>query len=356
MQVKTLLFLSLFLLSANHAIGRTVIDQRNIAVELPDNVTRVVTITIPMASMIITLDESTEKLVAVNRSSHIDFMEGFLSHIYPEVVNIPYDIAGDGFVPNVENLARLNPDVVIQWGDRGDAIIKPLQNAGFPVVTTLYGDTRYVADWMKMLGHVIGKPERGEHLANWFTQQYAQLEQQAKTFPADKKPGVIYLSGYSSGFSVAGKGSNHQGDIELAGGRNLAENLPQSSPVNLEQVILWNPDVILLNNFEPGLTPEKLYNDTRLQHIPAIINKRVYLYPRGGYRWDPPSQESILSLKWLSLILHPQTDSGDFRQQIKDSYNLLYHYQLNDSEIDGILRLKENSADTGYLMLFGQKK
>lgn len=351
----TTLFTGLFLLTSVAAWGRTVIDQRNIVVEIPDHVSRVVTITIPMASMIITLDESSEKLVAINRSSHIDFKEGFLSHIYPEVVNIPYDIASDGFVPNVENLARLHPDVIIQWGDHGDTIIKPLKNAGFPVITTLYGETRYVADWMKILGNVIGKPQRGNDLANWFNQQYDHLEKQSQQFANNKKPGVLHLSSYNTGFSVAGKGSHHQGDITLAGGRNLAEDLSASSPVNLEQLILWNPDVILLNNFEKGLTPEKLYHDARLQNLSAIVNKRIYIYPRGGYRWDPPSQESILSLEWLSLVLHPEINKGNFRQKIKDTYKLLYNYIPNDNDIDSILRLKENSDAPGYCALFCKK-
>lgn len=350
--VISMLFAVCLLLTSSTVCGRTVIDQRKLAVEIPEQVNRVVTITIPMASMIITLDESSDKLVAVNRSSHIDFTEGFLSHIYPEVVNIPYDIASDGFVPNVENLARLQPDVVIQWGDRGDAIIRPVENAGFPVVTMLYGETRYVADWMRILGEVIGKPQRGNDLADWFHQQYQQLQQQSQHFSSDDRPGVIFLSSYNNGFAVAGKANNHHGDIILAGGRNLAQALPASSPVNLEQLILWNPDVILLNNFEKDLTPARLYNDARLKNLSAIVNKRVYLYPRGGYRWDPPSQESILSLQWLSLVLHPQRNSGNFRQNIKDTYKLLYNYIPDDHDIDGILRLTENGTSAGYCQLF----
>lgn len=334
---------------------KMVLDQNNIPVQVPDKVSRVVTIPIPMASMLITIDGGSERLVAVNRSSHNDFVEGFLSTIYPEIVNIPYDIAGEGFVPSVETLALLHPDAVIQWGDRGDAIVKPIKDAGFPVLTMIYGKTSYVADWMRMVGNLLDKSVRGNELADWFESNYRKLENSTKEIQQKSRPKVVYLYRYSSGLMVAGKGSSYQGDIDISGGHNVAENLPGFAPVNVEQLLIWNPDVILLNNFEGNLTPQMLYQDTRLKNLSAVINKKIYVYPRGGFRWDPPSQESILSLTWLSLLLNDKFAVGDFRDQMKKTYQLLYNYNLNDSQIDKILRIKDNEMSVNYCKLFCRK-
>lgn len=356
MKLNTAIAMVFILLSIN-VQARTVVDQNHIQVTIPDTVSRIVTIPIPMASMIMTIDEGSQRVVAVNRSSHNDFTEGFLAEIYPQVVKIPYDIASDGFVPNVETLVKLHPDVVIQWGDRGDAIVKPIKDAGLPVLTTIYGETRYVSDWMRMAGNLLNKSTRGNQLADWFDDNYQSLLNNTKDIAENNKPKVIYLYRYTSGLVVAGKGSSYQGDITLAGGINLAGELSGFAPVNIEQLLIWNPDIILLNNFEGNLTPEILYQDNRLRHLSAIKNKQVYVYPRGGFRWDPPSQESILSLTWLSLLFHPQQyhaqqKNSDFRQQMKQTYQLLYNYKLTDEQIDRILRIKDNMDSVNYCKLF----
>lgn len=332
--------------------AQTIVDQNNISVEIPKDISRIITIPIPMASMVVTIDGGSQRLVAVNRSSHDDFVQGFLSKIYPEVVNIPYDIASDGFVPNVETLAKLHPDVVFQWGDRGDAIVKPIKDIGLPVLTMVYGETRYVSDWMEMTGNVLNKPARAKQLADWFVSNYAAIQDNTKNIPDTSRPNVVYLYRYTSGFVVAGKSTSYQGDIDIAGGKNVAGNLSGFAPVNIEQLLIWNPDIILLNNFEGDLTPQMVYQDARLQHLSAVVNKKVYVYPRGGFRWDPPSQESILSLHWLSLLFHPQQTHHDFRQKMRETYELLYNYQLNDNQIDSILRKHDNENSTNYCKLF----
>lgn len=353
--------LSLFLcLVSLYSYGKTVVDQKNIPVQIPDHVSRVVSIPIPMASMIITIDQGTQRLAGINRASHNDFTEGFLPNIYPGVANIPYDIAGDGFAPNVETLMNLHPDVVIQWGDMGNQIIKPIQDTGLPVVTTIYGETRYVTDWMRIIGEVLGKTRRANQLADWFNTGYENIK--LKNHQSDQqKPRVIYLSRYATGLVVAGQHNSFQGDIEITGGINAASELHGISPVNVEQLILWDPQIILLSTFEADLTPKKLYADPRLQNLAAIKNKRVYSYPRGGFRWDPPSQESILTLNWMSLLFHPQQANAqqmaqDFRLQMKQTYQLLYDYSLNETETDHILRISDNKDSASYCELFCLKQ
>lgn len=338
--------------------AKTVLDQKNRTVQIPDQVSRVVSIPIPMASMIITIDQSSKRLVGINRASHNDFIMGFLPTIYPEVATIPYDIAADGFVPNVETLANLHPDVVLQWNDKGDHIIKPLIDAGLPVVTTIYGKTEYVSDWMRIIGAVLGKEQRAEKLINWFNQQHEEVKQKNQHFTEKEKPTVLYISRFQSGIVVAGRNNSYQGDIEVAGGINAAAEISGITPVTVEQLLLWNPQIILLSTFEANLTPELLYRDAKLQSLSAVKNKRVYIYPRGGFRWDPPSQESTLALNWLSLLFHPQSSASQqhstvsFRQKIQQAYELLYDYQINDDEIDTILGIDVNRQSASYCDLF----
>ena len=79
--------------------------------------------------------------------------------------------------------------------------------------------------------------------------------------------------------------------------------------LDVEQVLRWDPEVILLGNFDPAM-PQDIYSDPVWQNISAVRSRRVYKVPLGGYRWDPPGQESPLMWHWLSDIAFPQTRPG----------------------------------------------
>jgi iron complex transport system substrate-binding protein len=143
------------------------------------------------------------------------------------------------------------------------------------------------------------------------------------------------------------------GDIRRSGGRNVASEIPGFAPSSIEQLLVWNPDVILLNNFEPGLSPAELLEDPRLQSLSAVRQRRVYLFPHGGFRWDPPSQETPLALDWLFSLMHPEHAEPGLRQRIADAYRLLYGYQVSATDLDDLLQMDVNVESTHYRELFG---
>jgi iron complex transport system substrate-binding protein len=136
----------------------------------------------------------------------------------------------------------------------------------------------------------------------------------------------------------------------LAGGANPAADAGSGwLTVDQEQVMAWDPDVILLNGFESDLSPQDVYDHPVLSNLTAAAERRVYQMPLGGYRWDPPNQESPLTWMWLAEILHPDLDPNwTLRSEIIDAYEMLYGATLTQSQIDGILRVTANSDSAGY--------
>ncbi|MGO7165380.1 hypothetical protein ACCS78_41040, partial [Rhizobium johnstonii] len=65
-----------------------------------------------------------------------------------------------------------------------------------------------------------------------------------------------------------------------------------------------------LNAFEAKLNVDWVYNDPILSLTNAAKSKRVYKMPLGGYRWDPPSQESPLSWMWTANLLLVHRDGA----------------------------------------------
>ncbi|MDR2679073.1 MAG: ABC transporter substrate-binding protein [Zoogloeaceae bacterium] len=335
----------------------TLTDQRGKPLALARPATRIIAIPIPLASLLMAVDGGTARIAGMNAAARSDLSDGLLGRMFPQARMIPTEIAGDDFVPNVEALAAARPDLVLQWGDRGEAIIAPMQQLDIPVLGLVYGDSLLAADWLRLTGKAIGKAERGEKLARWFETSVAQLARMAATIPDREKPRVLYLMRARTGLTVAGKGSSMDSDIRRMGGRNPAAAETAFAQISVEQLLAWNPDVLLLNNFEGGLGPEELYRDSRLRGLKAVAERRVYGYPRGGFRWDPPSQETPLSQAWLFQVLHPEREkmAGDLRAQLVEAYRELYGYALTPSEVDEVLRLKDNGGSLHYRALFAAR-
>ena len=99
-------------------------------------------------------------------------------------------------------------------------------------------------------------------------------------------------------------------NITLAGGINVAQELPGWHPkVEKEQLLAWNPDVIMLVNGplkEKSLTVDDVLADPMLQELNAVKNKRVY--ESGSYYiyWMHPTVAACLGVLQMSKAMYPE--------------------------------------------------
>jgi iron complex transport system substrate-binding protein len=312
---------------------------------------RVVTIPMPSASTFIAVDGSAQRLVGMHPSSKRAIDEGLLGRMFPQARAIDASVAGvgsDGFMPNVETLALLDPDVVVQWGDRGDDIVGPLRNAGLRTALLRYGTEPLARGNLTLMADIAGKPERATALIAWRDATIADIEKNARDIPDGRRLGVLYLQRAASGLAAAGANGYSDFYIRLVGGRNVAAGLAGAPSINAEQIAQWDPDVILLNGFEEKLAPSRIYDDEILSATRAARERRVYKMPIGGYRWDPPSQESPLTWMWLADLLYPDVFRYDLRAEIARAYRLLYGQTPSPADMDEVLRMKVNGDARFY--------
>ena len=345
--------LSVGLISAVPSIAQSPIsftDQKKKTIKLNKPVTRVVTIPIPAASMFMAVDGGTKRLVGMHHLSKTAIKGNILQKFFPDALNITSNIVGKGFtfIPNVEELLSLNPDIVFQWSHLGDDIIKPIENAGMKVASIRIGKEAFTIKWLQMMGAMLGKSEKTDAMIKWRHDTRAMLAKHTSGIPEDKRPRVLYFMNYLSKLRVAGGKSYNNFYINLAGGKNSAGGLGMIAVVSAEQIIAWNPEVILLNGFERKLSPKDVYNNPLLADVSAVKNKRVYKMPLGGYRWDPPNQESPLTWLWLSMVLHPEKFSWPLRKVMDEKYRFIYGQGLSDGDIDAILKMKMNGTAANY--------
>ncbi|MHA7878979.1 MAG: ABC transporter substrate-binding protein [Saccharospirillum sp.] len=323
-------------------------DQYGRTVELDKPAERIVTIPIPAASMAVAVDGNDERLAGMHPLSKTALVDGILGDFFPGTRDIPSDIVGQGFAPNIEALLTVNPDLVFQWGHQGQDIVAPLEALEVPLVLMRYGSEEDAVDWLNLMGALTGNPEKADQLVTWRTDTLADVRAATADIPESDKPRVLYFLRFNSELRVAGAGTYNDFYIDLAGGINPAAEQNGWLTVDPEQVLAWDPDVILLNGFEDDLSPADVFNNSLYSNVSAVREQRVYQLPLGGYRWDPPNQESPLTWKWVAMNLHPDTLDWPLREDIASAYAWIYGQTPTAQQIDGILRLEAHDQSADY--------
>jgi len=326
----------------------SVTDQRGNTVELGGPAERVVTFPMPAAALFASVDGSAERLEAIHPMSAKAIEDGILGTIYPEAGDLYTDITKGGvFNPNVETVLTLNPDLVFQWAGRGDDLLAPLDNAGLNVLGLTYGDQEKTEVWIRTIAAVVGEPERGDMIVSLHHDAMADITARVADIPEADRVSVVYMLRAEKSLEVRGEGSYNHFYMDMVGGVNPAKDAGSRVRVNPEQMLAWNPDVILLGNFDAAV-PEDFYTNPLFAELDAVKERRVYKVPLGGYRWDPPSQESPLMWKWLAAVLYPDAMPDDIRGEIASFYAAVYGYDVSDAEIDAILQMDLNGGNAGY--------
>ncbi len=349
--VGTMIAMSLFGAAAACAQAITLVDQNRRSIVLANPAERVVTIPWPFAAMLMTVDGGSRRLAGMNPGSMTAIEEGILKKIFPAALHIRTDVVGDVFMPNVETLLEAEPDLVLQWGGRGRELVEPITRVGIPVATlnsSKDGNIENMYVHLRLMGKALERDGKVDEMIRWSNGILAELRRRTGSNAQRDKPRVIYFFSFLSGMQVAGKNTNHDFDIRTAGGKNAAAGLTDFKLVNVEQILLWDPEVILLNNFEAWLGPQDVYSNPLFASASAVKHGRVYKMPLGGYRWGPSSHESPLNWKWLAMILHPRRFNFPLRHQITEAYGMIYGYTPTADDLDQVLRIDANGQSAHY--------
>lgn len=309
---------------------------------------RIVALPLPSGPTLVAASRSADRLAAVHPTARDIMLAGPLGRLFPDLQATDGAVlqsGGGAFMPNVEALAVLNPDLVVQRGELGSAIVEPLEQAGLTTLLVAYGTEEMARRNIALLSAAVGEAARGEALIAWREETAQAIAAALRKGPeSGPAPGVLFLSRAAGGFSTTGGGTPNDHAIAVAGGRNLAGDLPGSSQIGTEQILLWDPDVIVLNSGDPRITPERLAADPVLSALSAVQAKRVYKAPTGGYRLEPPGPENPLYWLWLAAVLHPSHAGADLRETFAEGFARVYGARPTPDELDAMLQLRANAA------------
>ena len=105
--------------------------------------------------------------------------------------------------------------------------------------------------------------------------------------------------------------------------------------VSIEQILTWNPDVIL------ALGPafyRSVVADPLWRSVKAVRERRIYLAPNLPYGWfdAPPGVNGLIGVRWLASILYPK-QFPENADTTRTFYKLFYSVELTDEQIDMLL-------------------
>lgn len=314
-----------------------IVDQLGKTIEFDEVPQRVVTTIKPFPYIYYAVVGNNDNLVGCNKGSITAYEESALRYMYPELANADTSFVDSSFVVNVEEVLKLEPDVVFQWNYMEEDIAK-MEAAGIKVVALEYGDEEDLETWIRIIGTMFNQEERAEELITYFYDSVAEVTDKIATLPEEDYSNIVILS---DNLKVTGVGFSKYW-IDNSGAVNPAGNLDgEELNVNMEQIYEWNPSIVYIGNFTE-LQPSDLI-DNKLEGqdwsvVDAVQNGQVYKIPIGGYRWDPPGIETPLMIKWLAKIQHPELfEDMDMREEVKEFYQDVYHYELTDEILDEIL-------------------
>ena len=104
----------------------------------------------------------------------------------------------------------------------------------------------------------------------------------------------------------------------------------------MEQILLWNPDVII---FAPNSVYGSVEGDPSWEQITAIQNGAYYEVPYGPYNWMgfPPSIQRYLGMMWMAELLYPEAADYDLKEEVVKYYEMFYHVELTDEQYDKLV-------------------
>lgn len=336
--------LALSTLPTNPAAARMVTDSAGRQVEIPDTVSKVYASGPP--AMVLVYALKPEALTGWPRAPRLEEMP-YIAEAYrglPETGRL----TGRGGEANLETVLKIKPDLILDFGSvRGTYVSladRVQQQTGIPYVL-IDGRFENTAAALRLVGDMLGVPERGEDLAAYVERTFGDLDAALAEVPEKERPRT-YLARGPDGLETGLKGSINTEIIERAGGRNVADNGGDHGGIvqaSIEQVIVADPDTIITwdRNFF-----EAVWSAPEWQGIEAVRRGRVYLSPTAPFGWidRPPSINRIIGLKWLSHLFYPERIPLDLRAATRDFYRLFYHVELNDADLETLIEWTNGRA------------
>ena len=264
--------------------------------------------------------------------------EPALALLGPAARNLPVvgRLAGRGSTVSLEALVQFKPDLVLDVGSLDATYVSMAERVRAQTglrYELLDGRLGESGAQLRRAGALLELPERGERLAAIADRMVADVTSGATA----RRSMRIYLARGVDGLKTGLGGSINAEVLEFVGARNAAAaaGTGRLTRVSLEQVLGWDPDVVLTQDptFARTVTTDAVWRTTR-----AIRERRVWRAPAVPFGWldGPPGVNRLIGAVWLARRIDG-TPTATIRDEVRAFYEAFYHVSLSARDADGLL-------------------
>lgn len=339
-KICTLLCIFGIFFSTSLFAQRVVVDQLGRKVALPDTVNRVVVLQHQALNIVNQLN-GMDKVVGVLSSWKKRLGKDYI-RLAPSLEKLP--MPGDLKSVNIESILALKPDVVFVTHYLPKEYITQMEKLHIPVVAIslfkspskkeaqkLNPTLKDVAftydqglyDAIYLIGEVINHQKDAKELVDYTKQAQERLttlmQRVDKTHPVK-----VYMA--NPDMTTYGSGKYTGIMMERAGALNVAaKKIKGYKQVSMENVLAWNPEVILVQSRYPSVVTE-IKKDAAWKQIDALKNNRIYLMPEYAKAWGHPMAEALaIGELWLAKKLYPKEFKDIDMQKEADAFYLKFY-------------------------------
>lgn len=305
---------------------KDIIDNRPIAITLVDNAGVTVTVNAPAKRPAVMFFgpmrpvlhlQGADGIVGVGSRMLLKGFKWPAFHAYPQLRKLPE--LGSTNDPNQESILLTAPDLILGTRHTNVEVSKIVsKNTGIPFMYgnpdgTMFSSDNGAYETWRLLSLILGQKEkkRAEELIHYCETRIHEVQNTVTKIPPQNRVKVILLA-YSTSEDLFKVATGYE-PIDLAGGDNAARELDKVSSwwraveVSPEQIISWNPDVILFHSYSKSINfiaKEDILSNPVLRNVNAIKNKSVYGTKAWSAGWDPAT--ALTEVFYMAKLFYPE--------------------------------------------------
>jgi iron complex transport system substrate-binding protein len=242
---------------------------------------------------------------------------------------------------NIEELVRVKPDIVFVRENvaLNDSKKEKFKKFNIPILVVEYNNIQEQKYAIKMIGDAIGAPEKAQSFNKYYDECISRVSKITKNIPDNKR--VRLYHSVNEPVKTDSAGTLQADWTKIAGAINVSVDVKSKKKnrdlfVSIEEILLWNPDVIIAN--EDGVK-DFILKDIQWKNIKAVKNKKVYQMPNGISRWGHPgSIETPLAILWTTKTLYPENSKSiNLKLETYKFYKKFFNLKLTDKMVTKVL-------------------
>jgi iron complex transport system substrate-binding protein len=233
---------------------------------------------------------------------------------------------------NLEKIIALDPDVVF---GKSENYREMFENVGIPYINVGFYSYDTMVQSIQLVAEVLGEDavERADKYVDYLYERIDWVRDKLSSLKDEDKLSIVH--GYPMyELSVDGSRTIIDEWINYSGAINAAADIAgEIVTISLEQLFLWNPDVIISGYGQGDI--ESIMTDPAWSNLTAVKNKMVYINPKGIFMWDRNGIEEALQIQWCASMLYPELfEDFDIREEVKYFYKEFLDYELSDYQVE----------------------